>query len=208
MKTRHPAARVFGLSARDVCMSACCVTRLEVLYAPENTYMTASRAGYPRSRELPRAIVSEPSSPIEDLETFARKRLFDKTSGGTTLRNQSLAIPNHQEWMATQLGPAPGGSHVHDRRPLPRLSGPAILQPSMNLLEDHCWQCQCFHSILAASRATIDFLLDNRGVAFPSVSQEHRARCDLGRAAGCTRHPSRIPAASNERWDGRPNVSF
>ncbi|KAL3222801.1 hypothetical protein MRX96_049946 [Rhipicephalus microplus] len=106
-----------------------------------------TRAGYPRSRELPRAIGSEPSSPIKDLKTVAIKRSFDKTSGGTTLRNRSLVITNHQEWIATQLGPAPGGSHVLDRRPLPRLAWPAILQPSINLLEHHCCQGQYFHSI-------------------------------------------------------------
>ncbi|KAL3201372.1 hypothetical protein MRX96_053516 [Rhipicephalus microplus] len=160
-------------------------------------YSWCTRAAYPRSREL-RAIVSEPSSPIEDLETVVRKRSFDKTSGGTTMRNWSLLITNDQERMATKLGPAAGGSHVHDGRPLLRLTGPAVLQPSINLLEHHCCQGEYFHSIGTAFRATIDFLLDNHGVAFPSVSQKHQARCDLGRAAGCTRYLSSITAATKK----------
>ncbi|KAL3190484.1 hypothetical protein MRX96_020000 [Rhipicephalus microplus] len=109
--------------------------------------------------------------------------------------------------MATQLGSARGGllrstNHVRDRRPKPCLAGAAVLQTSMNFLDHRCCQVQYFHSIRAVFLETIYFLLDNLAVSFPSVSLEQRAQCDLGRAAGCTRHLSSRPIAGYEHWVG------
>ncbi|KAL3190500.1 hypothetical protein MRX96_020015 [Rhipicephalus microplus] len=123
------------------------------------------------------------------------------------MRDRSLAMIKHQERTVTKLGTAWGGllrstNHVRDRRAKPCLAGTAILQPSKDLLEYHCCQGQYFDSIRAVFWATIYFLLDNHAVVFPSVSQEQRARCDLGRAAGCTGHFSSMPAAGYERWEG------
>ncbi|KAL3244807.1 hypothetical protein MRX96_047123 [Rhipicephalus microplus] len=151
-------------------------------------------------------MVSEASFQIEVLETVARRRSFDKTSGGTTLHDQSLAMTKHQERMATQFGTVRGGClrttiQVHDQRPAPWHSGTTVRQPLMDFLEHHCCHDRHFHSIRAAFRATIDFFLTTMGVAFPSVSQEHRARSHLGRADGCTRHHSRMPSATHERWE-------
>ncbi|KAL3244805.1 hypothetical protein MRX96_047121 [Rhipicephalus microplus] len=150
--------------------------------------------------------MSEASFQIEALETVARRRSFDKTSGGTTFHNLSLDITKHKERMATQFETARGGFlrstiHIHDRRRVPWLSGTTVLPPLMKFLEHHCCQGQYFFPICAAFQARIDFLLDNHWVAFPSLSQEHRARSHLERAAGCTRHHSGMPAATHERWE-------
>ncbi|KAL3222806.1 hypothetical protein MRX96_049951 [Rhipicephalus microplus] len=122
-------------------------------------------------------------------------------------------MTKHQEWMATQFGTVRGGFlrstiQVHDQRPVPWLAGTTVRQPLMDFLEHHCCHYRYFHSICAAFRATSDFHLDHHGVAFPSVSQEHRARSHLGRAAGCTRHHNRMPAATHERWECGALVVF
>ncbi|KAL3222809.1 hypothetical protein MRX96_049954 [Rhipicephalus microplus] len=109
--------------------------------------------------------------------------------------------------MATQFGTARGGFlrstiHIHDRRPVPWLAGTMVLQPLLDFLEHHCCQGQYFFPIRAAFQARINFLLDNHWVAFPSESQEHRARSHLERAAVCTRHQSGMPAATHGCWEG------
>ncbi|KAL3190493.1 hypothetical protein MRX96_020008 [Rhipicephalus microplus] len=120
------------------------------------------------------------------------------------MRDRSLAMINHQERMATQLRTARllrSTNYVLDRCPQPCLAGTAVLLCSMDLLDHHFCQGQYFHSIRAVFLATIYFLLDNLVVAFPSVSQEQRARCHLGRVADCTRHLSSRPAAAYEHWE-------